>query len=258
MVIPFYKPVGEEKIRSSDAAFAAALLQHIPTGVDEHARQVISDVLQDGVFKAEVSSKQLIRLHGASGSLKYVALVGLGPDPKKGKVGDMDVKSASRLGKSIAALAKEMKATSVGVIMPPAVDNAGVSPMLVAIQDALYVDERFKKVPDDGFPQLQWKSLTLLGCSTPVHENIALTSRLSSMIASGVQLTKDLVGGCCGDAQCYNTMLYFTVFITSYVGAPPCAKTPVAIAQLAKAMAAEHNLECKVLGQVGQQLACIW
>lgn len=192
LVIPFYKPVPDN--RSVDSVLASTLMQHLPAEVDKNLKHVINDVLNDGVFKADVSSRQLIRLPDATGTSRYIALVGLGPDPKKGKSGDMDVKSASRLGKSIAALAKEMKAKSVGVIMPPSVGNAGVSPMLVAIHDALYVDERFKKVPEEGFPPLHWKTLTLLSCSNTVTENIALTSRLANMISSGVQLTKDLVG----------------------------------------------------------------
>lgn len=255
LVIPFYKPVGVERGQSADAVQAAALVQHVPPEVDEHLRKIITDVLHDGVFKADVSSKQLIRLHGARGTSKYVALVGLGPDPKKGKAGEMDVKSASRLGKSVASLAKEVKASSVGVIMPPSVDNAGVSPLLVAIQDALYVDERFKKVPEDGFPALHWKTLTLLGCSKSVSENIALTGRLASMIASGVQLTKDLVGTPLSFlfVYCFAPKLYVMICL-SCTGAPPCSKTPVAIAELARAMAAEHNLECKILGQVTQLL----
>lgn len=47
------------------------------------------------------------------------------------------------------------------------------------------------------------------------------------------------------------TNLYIINHIhNAYIGAPPNSKTPVVIAELAKQMAADHNLECTVLGQV--------
>merc|ERR1711871_666497 len=54
---------------------------------------------------------------------------------------------------------------------------------------------------------------------------MGITSSLTKMIASGVQQTKDLVG------------------------APSNSKTPLVIANLAKKMATEHGMECKVLGE---------
>jgi leucyl aminopeptidase len=54
---------------------------------------------------------------------------------------------------------------------------------------------------------------------------MSTTASLTKMIASGVDLARDLVG------------------------APPNSKTPLAIAQLAKDMAAASGLECQVLGE---------
>lgn len=183
LVFPFYQPAdGKSKSPIS--------LDTVPQAF----HKIVADVLQDGAFKAEIGAKQLVRVYSNDASTKYVALVGLGPDPKKGKVGELDIKSASRLGKALTALAKEAKATSVGVCLPPGTDNAGVTPLVLAIHDALYVDERFKKVPEEGFPPQTWKSLTLLGAPQSVVDNIQLTNRLCSMVASGVQFAKDLVG----------------------------------------------------------------
>lgn len=195
LVVPFYKPQSERgaKPASMDSAVLEALMGSIPSYRPD-LQKVVSDVLKDGNFKAEVGAKQVIRLYGENNDIKYLALVGLGPSPKKGKSGELEVKTASRLGKAVAALAKEVKAVSVAVSLPAGADNAGVSPFLLAIQDSLYVDERFKKVPEEGFPKLPWKSLVLLGSTDSVVQNAALTSKLTNMVASGVQYAKDLVG----------------------------------------------------------------
>jgi hypothetical protein len=193
LVVPFYKLNTERGTKSLDSAVSEALIGSIPPyRPDLH--KVLSDVLKDGNFKAEVGAKQLIRLYGENNEIKYLALVGLGPSPKKGKSGELEVKTAARLGKAVAALAKEVKAVSVAVSLPTGTDNAGVSPFLLAIQDSLYVDERFKKVPEEGFPKLVWKSLVLLGSTDSVVQNAALTNKLTNMVASGVQYAKDLVG----------------------------------------------------------------
>ena len=192
LVVPFYKAQNGVS-KKDDKANLLAMRDCIPN-MSSELKAIVSDVLGEEIFKAERASKQLIRVHGTSSGVKYVALVGLGMDPKKGKEGDLDVKAAARLGKVVAQLAKETMAESIGVVMPVGTGTAGVTPFLVAIQDTLYVDNRFKKVPEDGFPELKWKSLSLLGCSKALAQNIQLTDKLSAMISSGVQFAKDLVG----------------------------------------------------------------
>jgi hypothetical protein len=150
----------------------------------------------------------------------------------------------------VAALAKEVNAVSVAVSLPTGTDNAGVSPFLLAIQDSLYVDERFKKVPEEGFPKLAWKSLVLLGSTDSVVQNAALTNKLTNMVASGVQYAKDLVGKLHAELGRVHSFQFANMFAGFIAGAPPCAKTPVAIADLIKVMAREHKLEVKVLGKV--------
>ena len=191
LIIPMYKPQAPKSVSEKD--FLEMLKCSTPT-VPAELLTVVNDVLSDGCFKADIGSKQLVRIHGGNVSIKYVALVGLGPNPKKSGSGELEVRTAARLGKAVAALAKETKASSVAVILPPGAGNAGVSPFLLGVQDAQYVDHRFKKVPDQGVPQSNLKSLTLLGTTQSVVDNVELTSRLTDMIGSGVQYAKDLVG----------------------------------------------------------------
>jgi len=50
---------------------------------------------------------------------------------------------------------------------------------------------------------------------------------------------------------CENIVSVFSPsIIISLLGAPPCSKTPLAIAESVVEMAKEHSLEVKVLGQV--------
>lgn len=191
LVIPFYKP--SSQANKDDKEIVKQLKEAIPN-VSEDLKKLISDILDEAIFKADVASKQIVRVYGSNVSVKYIALIGLGVNPKKDKSIDLEVKSASRLGKAIASIAKDIKAETVGVLMPSNTGNAGITPFLLGIQDMLYEDNRFKKVPEGGHSIIKWKSLVLLGCSNTVTQDIALVSKLSSMIASGVHFTKDLVG----------------------------------------------------------------
>lgn len=70
-----------------------------------------------------------------------------------------------------------------------------ISISLTGVHDAYYVDNRFKKVPPEGFKSPKLKSLSFLGCGDPaLADDIALTNSMTSMIASGVHFAKDLVG----------------------------------------------------------------
>lgn len=175
LIIPFYKP-SSDVLKSYNITITEELKKSIPN-VHDDLKVIIAEILDEAIFKADVASKQLIRLYGSSSSsssssssgkpnnigIKHIALVGLGPNPKKDKIGELEIKSAIRLGKSITSIAQEIKAESVGVILPTGAGNAGITPLLLSIQDSLYVDNRFKKVPEDGFPPLKWKSLSFIG-----------------------------------------------------------------------------------------------
>lgn len=226
LIVPFYKPQlpkDEEKLDAGDTAsdIANALKNTINEDLSSSVREIIMDILDEHSFKADISSKQVVRL-GRDG-VKYVALVGLGPKPST-ETCDLEVMSANRLGKLVSNIAKDVKAKSVGVTMMEGVNNAGLSQFILGIHDAAYKDNRYRKVPEGGFPVNEFKELTLLGCSDAVVRDIELTYKLTEMIASGVKFAKDLVG------------------------APSNSKTPLVIADLARQMAEEHNLEVNILG----------
>jgi len=226
LFVPFYKPAVADKDKSDDKALAAALRALIPADLSPELKSMIGEILDEGVFKADVMTKQVSRVFSPSSSVKHIALVGLGPNPKKDVVGgDMEVASAARLGRSVATITKEIKAASAGVAMPSGIANAGITQFLLGVSDAAYNDNRYRKVPEGGFKPHTLSSIAILGCSEAIAKDVPVTAKLTDMIASGVDFAKDLVG------------------------APPNSKTPVVIADLARKMAKEHNLEVKVLGQ---------
>ena len=106
----------------------------------------------------------------------------------------MEVITASRLGKSIASVAKEVSANSAGVFVFPGTRSAGVTQLLLGLHDAAYTDNRYKTVPLGGFQLPKLKSLSFLGCSDTLASEIELTNSMTNMIASGVHFAKDLVG----------------------------------------------------------------
>ena len=67
---------------------------------------------------------------------------------------------------------------------------------MAGIHDNSYIDNRFKKVPDEGFKPHPLKSLAMLGCSPAVTNDAPVNSKLTDMIASGVYFARDLVGEC--------------------------------------------------------------
>jgi len=225
LFIPFYRPALADKDKPDDKALAAGLKAFIPPELSQELQGMVSQIIDEGIFKAEVMSKQVSRVFSSSSSVKYIALVGLGPNPKKSDGSDMEVASAARLGRSIAAISNEIKAKSAGVAMPKGIASAGVTQLLLGLADGAYVDNRYKKVPEGGFKPHTLTSLAVLGCSDAVSRDVPVTAKLTAMIASGVDFAKDLVG------------------------APPNSKTPVVIADLARQIASTHNLSIKVLGQ---------
>jgi hypothetical protein len=190
LVIPFYRPV------SNNTELASDLIKLIPKELPTEIRNIVSDILEEGIFKADASSKQLSRIgNGDDLHVRYIVLVGLGANPKKSSdAADLEVQSAFRLGKSVASSAKDIKATSVGVILPAGTGNAGVSQLLLGLHDASYNDNRYKKVPVDGFNPNPLASIQLLGATESVVKDIGVNSKLTNMIASGVNFARDLVG----------------------------------------------------------------
>jgi len=135
LVIPFYKP--KEK---GDKVFFDALKAKIPSGLSSELKAIIADLLDEGDFKADVASKQVMKIVGDP-SVKYICLVGLGSDPKGEKAVDMEITSAHRLGRAIGAVVKETKIQSVGIVLP-AIANAGLTQLILGLHDSAYNDNR--------------------------------------------------------------------------------------------------------------------
>ena len=108
LVIPFYKPKVDKSDSKDDIVLLAELKKSIPSGLAPNVQTLVADLLDEGIFKGDVLSKQVVRLSGSA--VKYVALVGLGANPKKGEATDLEISSASRLGKTVALIAKDVKA----------------------------------------------------------------------------------------------------------------------------------------------------
>jgi hypothetical protein len=92
LLIPFYKSAEKD-----DKANIAFLKNSIPSGLPDDIKSVLSDLFEEGNFKADVASKQVIRL-ASSFAVKYVAVIGLGADPKKNDGKDLEIASALRIG----------------------------------------------------------------------------------------------------------------------------------------------------------------
>ena len=230
LLIPFYKPSmpdisDEASEEQQHAALSDGLKSLIPDGLDADIKSMISEIVESGLFKGDVKATYVTRVFGG-GTVKSLALVGLGPNPKKdGPTTDLEVKSANRLGETIMKLSKETKSRSVGVVAPAGVANAGLTQLFLGMTDGHYADTRYKKVPPGGFPAHPMTELTILGVSDAVQKDVSVTYGLTKMIGTGVDFARDLVG------------------------APSNSKTPLVIADLARKIASDHNIDCKVLGQ---------
>ena len=228
LIVPFYKPT--DTSTADEASIAAALKAGVPTGLPAALTSTINDIIDDCAFKADPADKTYVtRLSGRGGRTKHVALVGMGalpPSTADGDSSEVCVQTALLLGRAAAALSKETKAATVGVVSPTGalLGTAGVAHILQGIADAAYADNRYRKTPSGGFPAFPLQDVRLLGCSHLVVDTIQGLYESSQRITSGVNFARDLVS------------------------APSNCKTPVKIAQLAREMAAEHGMECQVLG----------
>ena len=218
LVIPFYKPA-----ETSNGANAArdALRDSIPSGLSVEVTSVVADVINEGLFKADVLAVQVTRNAGSTNP-RYIALLGLGPDPKVGVPSDVEVSSALRMGRTLSSLAKEYASKKVAIVAPPGLSNAGVTQLVLGLHDGAYKDTRFQKKPEPGLRSID---LTILGAADHVVDKIKLTHSLTEKIASGVHFAKDLVG------------------------APANMKTPVVVAEQAQKIARENDLQCTILGE---------
>ena len=135
LVVPFYKPKEKDEV-----ALQKMLKNNIPDGLSTDLKSIVSDLIAEGEFKADVASKQFTRVIGNS-NVKYVCLVGLGPDPKSADANDIEITTANRLGKSIGAIVKESKIQTVGLVLPK-LGNSGLTQLVLGLYESAYNDNR--------------------------------------------------------------------------------------------------------------------
>ena len=134
LVIPFYRPADAKDIKD-DKLYVAELKKSIPTGLPADVQTIVAELLDECFFKADVMTKSVMRV--SHPSIRYIALVGLGPNPKKGDPIDLEISSAARLGKLVAGIAKDIKgAGEVGVVMPIGTNNGGITQFLLGMIDS--------------------------------------------------------------------------------------------------------------------------
>jgi leucyl aminopeptidase len=218
LCVPFFKPESKDMLK-----------KYLPEGLHVAVANTISDIIDDGAFDGSISSKAYVtRLSGRGGRMKHIALVGLGNKPKDtADDGELNVHLAAKLGRTLSTLSKEVKASSVGIVAPSgaAFNAASVHHILVGVSDGAYVDNRYRKEPDGGFPSHPLNEINILGVSENMINDIDEVKNQCKHLNSGISFAKDLVG------------------------APPNSASPQQIADLAKDMANEHGMECTILGR---------
>ena len=222
LIVPFYKPKVEKK------DLDIALKNAIPKSLDSTISSIISDIIDEGNFKADAMSKFTTRLSSSNG-VKYLSIVGLGAEPKNDASTlppGIEVTTALKFGKSVASITKELRSKSANIVAPSNLNNAGLSQFLIGYYEGVYLDRRYKSTSPEEKEKLYTNtSISIIGGNEALVKDIALTHKLTKMIVSGVDFAKDLVN------------------------APPCSKTPLLLAQEAQTIAKESNLQCQILGE---------
>ena len=138
LVIPFYRPADAKDI-TDDKLYVAELKKSIPSALPADIQTIVAELLDECFFKAEAMTKSVMRV--SHPSVRYIALVGLGANPKKGDPIDLEISSAARLGKLVAGIAKDIKgAGEVGVVMPTGTNNGGITQFLLGIPAHVLID----------------------------------------------------------------------------------------------------------------------
>lgn len=213
LIVPYFSS-------GSTTAALKATLEKLPAQV---AKSIADIVDEKSVKPGDKMATKIIHLYPNLHSFKSVALVGLGAQHD---ASELNSNLAHVLGKAIVKCVKESSPESVTLLSPIAMSKSSISHVLLGFHDAWYKDDRFKAQVGDPMSAPTSLSLQILGCDKNVCDNISEIQSSSEKIASGVNLAKDLVG------------------------APSNVKTPLLISQVAKTIAANYNLEAKILGEV--------
>jgi leucyl aminopeptidase len=205
--------------------------------IPEELRKLIEECVEDGSFSAQAKEKYVLRLppthshtHSSSSvsnktstSYRHLVLLGLGSSPSSN-----DYKE---VGKQIASLAKDIKAPNVDIHLDSDTHththtetNANISSVLRGLSNSSYNDKRYKGTGSVNDTIDTLKSVTFTGVPDGRVSAVTEMLDLHMLTMRGVTVAKDLVG------------------------APPNSKTPLAIGDFARDIAATcENMECKVL-----------
>lgn len=178
--------------------------------LDKRLAGALKELIEDEEFKGKPNSTAFTRLSG--GSIRKIMLVGLG------KADTLNAESLRRAAASVGRLAKKQKCKTLGISLPVWNDDTAQTAQAIAegVQLALYQDNRFKSEPEEKETQVETVDLLGLG-----GQEAAITH--ANQIVSGVMLARELVA------------------------APANELTPVTMAEIAQAIASEHNLEIEIL-----------
>lgn len=214
--IPFIKP----SLKSQGIEFINALKANIPSGLPSNIKTIVEEIIDEGNFKADTDTKAIIRVAGSGLAIKYISLLGLG---KLNNDNDhFGSATAFNVGKSLTNIIKDTKVKSIGLVSS-SMSTADSKDVILGLHDGSYADNRYKKLPPDGFEKFSLTSLSFLGFSCSSSELSTMISH-SSIIASGVSFAKDLVN------------------------APPNSCNPDVVSELSRKLAKEYKLECNILG----------
>eukprot|EP01039_Chlorochromonas_danica_P013388 gene13388-15487_t len=158
---------------------------------------VVADLIADHSFKAEAGAECLVRVYNHDSlNVKYVALVGLGAEPKQD--GEVSKNTPSRLASAVVSVAEKTQAKHVGLVVPTGVAQEHVANLMLSVHDALYKDERFrlpsKKPENNKPPGGPLATVSLFEIDATIAKALPETQRSVEHIVSGVNFAKDLVG----------------------------------------------------------------
>lgn len=171
--------------------------------------------LEQRQFKAKPG--ECVTLEQLEGNPATLVLVGLGP------ASDLDGAALRGAAASAAKAAVAAGASSLGLAMPiDGLDQTTAArAMAEAVRLGLYSDQRFKGEPE---PQRLLERIDLLGCGADGEGEAALQAAAAS--CAGVELARQLVA------------------------APPNIATPQHLADTASRLAADHQLDLRVLERI--------
>ena len=179
--------------------------------LDQKLAGTIGELITETEFEGKPNSTAVTRVGGHS-PVRKIILVGLG------KADDLKLDIVRSAGAAIARIAKKEKSKTLGISLPVAKDDPSATAQLITegILLALHQDNRFKSEPEDKEAKLETVDLLGLGDQTA-----AITR--GEQIASGVILARELVA------------------------APANSLTPIAMAETAEKIAADHGLSVEIL-----------